>query len=78
MTTAFLNTKTCEVENKTPDVSGLVKKTDYNAKISDIETKYFTAFDYNKFKGEMLKGETLARWKDKKRTMLINLIFLGL
>ena len=36
------------VENKIPDVSNLVK-TDYNAKISDIESKYITAADYNKF-----------------------------
>ena len=27
------------VENKIPDVSGLVKKTDYNTKISEIENK---------------------------------------
>ena len=27
------------VENKIPDVSSLVKKTDYNTKISDIENK---------------------------------------
>ena len=39
MTTAVLNTKIGEVENKIPDVSGLVRKTDYNAKIKDIETK---------------------------------------
>ena len=31
------------------DISGLVKKTDYNAKISDIQGKYFSASDYNKF-----------------------------
>ena len=37
------------VENKILDVSNLVKKTDYNAKISDIESKYFTTSDYNKF-----------------------------
>ena len=36
------------VENKIPDVSNLVK-TDYNAKISDIGSKYITAADYNKF-----------------------------
>ena len=36
------------VENKIPDISNLVK-TDYNAKISDIESKYITAADYNKF-----------------------------
>ena len=27
------------VENKTPSISGLVKKTDYNTKITDIENK---------------------------------------
>ena len=30
------------------------KKTDYVAKISDIETKYFTTSDYNKFMSEIL------------------------
>ena len=39
MTTAVLNAKIGEVENKIPDVSGLVRKTDYNAKIKHIETK---------------------------------------
>ena len=39
--TSVLNTKIGEVENKIPDVSGLVKKTDY--KILDIEKKYFTS-----------------------------------
>ena len=34
-------------------VSGLVTKTDYNAKISDIVGKYFTTSDYNKFIKEM-------------------------
>ena len=39
------------VENKIPDVSNLVKKIDYDNKISDIESKYSTttASDYNKF-----------------------------
>ena len=44
MTTAVLNTKIEEVENKTPDVSGLEKETDYNARISNIEKKYFNHF----------------------------------
>ena len=30
-----------EIENKIPDTSGLVKKTDYNAKITEIEGKYW-------------------------------------
>ena len=37
------------VENKISNVCDLVKKTDYNAKRSDIESKYFTTFDYNMF-----------------------------
>ena len=37
-----------------PDVSGLVKKTDYNAKISRTEKKYFTTSNYNKFTKEIL------------------------
>ena len=49
VTTSVLNKRIGEVESKIPDISGLVKKTDYNAKISDIETKYFTNSDYNKF-----------------------------
>ena len=32
MTTTVLNTKVSEVENKIPNVSGLVKKTDYDGK----------------------------------------------
>ena len=37
MITAVLNSKIRVVKNKIPDVSDLVKKTDYDAKISDIE-----------------------------------------
>ena len=44
------------VENKIPDVSNLVKKTDYDAKITDIEKKvtdhdhdkYITTSEFNK------------------------------
>ena len=36
------------VENKIPDVSSLVKKTDYGEKISDIETK-ITDHDHDKY-----------------------------
>ena len=44
VTTTVLNTKISEVEIKIPDISGLVKKKDYNAKISDIEKKIFYYF----------------------------------
>ena len=36
-------------ENKIPDVNNLVKKTNCDAKISEIENKYITTTDYNKF-----------------------------
>ena len=42
VTATVLNTKIWEVENKIPNFSGLCKKTDYNATMPDIETKYFT------------------------------------
>ena len=45
------------VENKTPDVSNLVKKTDYDAKIWDIESKYFTTVDDNKFTSQTLDAK---------------------
>ena len=54
MTTAFLNTKIGEDESKIPDIIGLVKKIDYSSKISDIEVKYFTTSDDNKFASEIL------------------------
>ena len=38
------------VENEIPDVSNLVRKEiDYDAKILDIESKYFTTADYYRF-----------------------------
>ena len=39
---------------KNPNVSDLVKKASYDTKILDIDTKYFTASDYNKFTAEIL------------------------
>ena len=37
------------VKNKIPDVSSLVKKTYYDVNLSDIDSKYITTADYNKF-----------------------------
>ena len=63
-TTAVINA----VENKIGNVSDLVKKTDYDAKKSDIETKYFTISDLNFFWGETLnakiKGKELVDISD--------------
>ena len=49
------NSALTAVENKIPDVSSLVKKTDYNKKISEIENKvndhnhdkYITTTEFN-------------------------------
>ena len=40
-----------------PDVSILLKKTDYDGKILDIEAKYFTTADYNKFTSPTLDAK---------------------
>ena len=48
-----MNTKICEVENKIPDLSKLIKKVDYEAKI---------AADYNKIKKDILD----TKIKEKK------------
>ena len=52
-TTAALNA----FENKIPDFRNLFKKTDYNAKISGIVSKYFTTSDYNRFTNEITDNE---------------------
>ena len=38
-------------------LSGLVKKTDYDSKISKFEGKYFTSSDYNKFASDILDAK---------------------
>ena len=42
------------VENKTPNVINLLKRINYDAKISEIDSKYFTTADYNKFTSQTL------------------------
>ena len=46
------------------------KETDFDAKISDIEAKYFERSGYNKFTNEIVNA------KIKENIWLINLIFL--
>ena len=51
------------VENKIPNVSNLVKKTDYNTKVSEIENKITTDHDHNKYitkKFDKLTSENLT------------------
>ena len=52
MATTVLNTKIVKVEKA--DVSELVKKTDYDTKIKDIEGKCFTSADYHRFRSDIL------------------------
>ena len=49
MATTPFNINIEEVGKKISTVSDLAKKTDYNAKVSDIHAIYFTTSDYNKF-----------------------------
>ena len=50
------------VGNKIPNVNNLVKKEIFfDAKISDIEKKYFSTSDYNKFTNK------INWWKDKMK-----------
>ena len=51
------NASSRTIENKMPVVSGLVKKTNYDSKIWDIDKKYLTTSDYNKFTKEILDGQ---------------------
>ena len=57
MTTTVLDTNIGEVEIKIPDVSVLEKKTNYNARISDIEKKYLTTSDNNRFTSGILDAK---------------------
>ena len=61
------------VENKIPTVSYLVKKAEYNAKISDMEIKCYTASDYNKFTSntldEKIKQEKLINEYDLNKNI---------
>ena len=52
MTTTILNTMKLKTKYQML-VSGLITKTDYNAKISDFVGKYLTTSDYNRFIKEM-------------------------
>ena len=52
------------------NVSDIAKKTNYDAKISDVETKYFTSSDYDKFTNEIIDN------KIKKKHLVKNLKFL--
>ena len=53
------------MDNKIPDASNLVSEINYDAKIKDIESKYFTTSNYHKFMNvitdNMIKEKGLAK-----------------
>ena len=63
------NSALTAVENKIPDVSSLVKKTDYKTKISEIENKvnyhnhdkYITASEFNTMAADVFKARLAAQ-----------------
>ena len=70
-TTSALNA----VENKIPDISSLVKKTDYNAKILDIEKKvtdhdhdkYITTLEFNNLAAKLYCKISTSKFSNKGR-----------
>ena len=72
MTTIVPNT------NKIPEVSGLIKKIDYDNKISDADGKYFTTSNYENITKETTKETTklqkILSAKMQERSYLIFLI----
>ena len=66
MTKTVLNRKTNKVENKVLIVSSLVQKTDYDAKIKEIERKYFTTANYKKITSEILEIKIKQEKLDNK------------
>ena len=67
-TTTVLHTKISKVKNIIPVVSNLVRKINYDAKISVI--KCFTTANYNKFMSDILDA------KIKQKNLSTNLILL--
>ena len=68
------------VENTIPNVSNFVKKADHDAKILNIESKYFTAADYNKFTSQTLDAKIKWKWLVDKSAIpgFINNAYLDL
>ena len=52
-----------------PDFNNLAKKTNYNAKISDIESKCFTTVDYNNFTSQT--PDAKIKQKDLETTLIL-------
>ena len=65
MTTVVLSTRIDGAENKVPDLSGSVKKTDYDAKTKYIKGKYSTIADYNKCTSNILDAKMTKKFVNK-------------
>ena len=57
VTTSVLNKNIKEVDKKIPELSGSVKKIDYDAKSSYMERKHITTSDYIKFTSDILDAK---------------------
>ena len=68
-----MNTKISEVENKIPNVTNLVKKNDYDAKLFGTEEKYFATADYDKFTSETFDAK-IKQSKLVKKSDTSNLV----
>ena len=49
------------VENKSINVTDLVKDADYDAEIKEIKSKYFTTCDFHKFMNDILKTKITSK-----------------
>ena len=56
-TPTVLNTNIKEIDNKIPDLSGLVKKTDYDAKISEFKENTLLILILINFKSDVLDAK---------------------
>ena len=59
------------IKNKIPDVSNLVKKRDYDAKIWDIEDKYITTADNNKFTKDIVDKKIKSKGLVDKSVIVV-------
>ena len=61
ITSLATNFALAAVENKIPDISNLVKKTDDGPKILGIENKYITTADFDKFAKDIVDNSIKSK-----------------
>ena len=67
------NTDKQSLEERIGDVNGAVQKSDYDAKITDIEGEHFTTSDYDTFTGDILDAKIKQKELGNK-SVISNLI----